>query len=414
VLPNGVTLDLVANHAVPTVAINGVVFAGGMAGPAGNPAIPQLTAMMLDRGTKTRDKRSLAKLLDDVGARISIASDTYQATVIGSALSRDTGLLLSYLSDVLQNPAFSDSELAKAKVEMKSGVLRAFDNTRQRGFDRLTQLAFPEAHPYRAPTKDAMLAGLDAARPTDLRAFHRDRYVGASLILTIVGDVDTARVAAMVDSLFGTMPRGDRPRYDVARAAPGAPVREAITLHGKASMDLFYGMASGLRRTDPDYEAALVGNAALGQSSLSSRLGKRVRDAEGLSYSVYSRFTMTDFLDGVWLADVNVAPANLAKAMKSTREVIDQYCRDGITQGEVETQKSYFAGNYQVQLATNGGIAQALAVAEKFGYGPSYLDEFPGRVRKVTKEQVNAAIRAHLNPAKLNLIVAGDIERPPD
>jgi len=414
VLANGVTLDVVENHAVPTVAINGVVFAGGMAGPAGAPAIPQLTARMLDRGTKTRDKRALARVLDDAGAQLSATSDTYQATVTGSGLSRDTGLLLSCLSDMLQNPAFSDSELAKAKIEVKSDVLRAFDNTRQRGFDRLTQLAFPETHPYRAPTKDAMLGSLAAARPADLRAFHRDRYVGSSLILTIVGDVDTARVAAMVDSLFGAMPRGERPRYDAVRAAPNSPVREAVTLRGKANMDLFYGAASGLRRTDPDYEAALVGNAALGQSSLSSRLGKRVRDDEGLSYNVYSRFTMTDFLDGIWLADINVAPANLAKAMKSAQEVIQQYCRDGITQEEVETQKSFFAGNYQVQLATNGGIAQALAVAEKFGYGPSYLDEFPERVRRVTKEQVDAAIRAHLNPAKLNLVVAGDLEKLPD
>ncbi|HMI30868.1 MAG TPA: insulinase family protein, partial [Candidatus Limnocylindrales bacterium] len=182
----------------------------------------------------------------------------------------------------------------------------------------------------------------------------------------------------------------------------------------KANMDLMFGAASGLRRQDPDYEACLVANAALGQSSLSSRLGKRVRDTEGLTYTIYSRFTMTDFLDGVWLADVAVAPSNLGKAMKSTREVIEGYCKDGITEEEVSVQKSYFAGNYQVQLATNAGIAQALAVAEKFGYGPSYLDEFPDRVRRVTREQVNTAIRSHLDPTKLSVIVAGDLDKFPE
>ena len=414
VLGNGITLDVLANHAVPTVAVNGIVLAGRMHEPPGKPALPQLTAMMLERGTTTRDKRAIAARLDGIGARIAVSSDVYGATIQGSSLSRDTRILLSILADEMKNPAFSDSELAKAKTEMKTDVLRAYDDTRQRAFDRLSQAAFAPGHPYRAPSKDEMLGSLEAARPSDLRSFHKDRYVGASIHLAVVGDVDPERIAATVDSLFGGIPQGTRPAMDLPRTGREAPVREAVSLPGKANMDLMFGAASGLRRKDPDYEACLVANAALGQSSLSSRLGKRVRDTEGLTYTIYSRFTMTDFLDGIWLADVAVAPSNLAKAMKSTREVIESYCKDGITDEEVAIQKSFFAGNYQVQLATNAGIAQALAVAEKYGYGPSYLDEFPDRVRRVTREQVNAAIRAHLDPTKLSVIVAGDLDKFPE
>ncbi len=414
VLANGITLDVLANHAVPTVAVHGIVLAGRMHGLPGKPAVPQLTAMMLERGTAAHDKRAIAARLDGVGAQLHVFSDAYGATIQGSSLSRDARLLLSTLAEEMKAPAFADSELKKAKAEMKTDVLRAFDDTRQRAFDRLTQTAFVPGHPYRAPSKDEMLGSLEAARPADLRAFHKDRYVGSSVYLAIVGDVDPERIAAAVDSLLGGVPKGSLPAMDLPRAEAGKPVHEAIALKGKANMDLMFGEASGLRRKDPDYEACLVANAALGQSSLSSRLGKRVRDTEGLTYSIYSRFTMTDFLDGIWLADVAVAPSNLGKAMKSTREVIEEYCKDGITEEEVAIQKGFFAGNYQVQLATNAGMAQALAVAEKFGYGPAYLDEFPDRVRRVTREQVNAAIRAHLDPAKLSVIVAGDLDKFPE
>ena len=412
VLRNGITLDVLANHAVPTVAVHGIVLAGRMHTP-GKPALSQLAAMMLGRGTRSMSKRAIAAKLDGIGANINITSDTYAATAQGSSLSRDTRLLLSILADELKNPAFADSELKKAKSEMKTDVLRASDDTRQRAFDRLTQTVYPAAHPYHAPTKDEMLASLTAARPADLRAFHKERYVGSGIFLAIVGDVDPERISATVDSLFGGIDRGAPPLMDLPRADPGKPVREAVQLKGKANMNLMFGAASRLKRQDPDYEACLVANAALGQSSLSSRLGKRVRDTEGLTYSIYSRFTMTDFLDGVWLADIAVAPSNLSKAMKSAREVIEGYCKDGITEEEVAIQKSFFAGNYQVQLATNGGIAQSLAIAEKYGYGPSYLDEFPNRVRGVTREQVNAAIRAHLDPARLSVIVAGDLDKFP-
>jgi zinc protease len=168
-----------------------------------------------------------------------------------------------------------------------------------------------------------------------------------------------------------------------------------------------------LKREDPDFEASIIANAALGQSGLTSRVGKRVRDTEGLSYSLASRFRWSDVLDGIWFLYVAVAPQNAAKAIRSSREVIEQYVREGITEQEVETQKSYFAGNFQVQLGTNAGVAAQLSYAEKFGFGPKYLDEYPGRFRAVTREQVNTAIRAHLHPDRMNLVVAGDHKEVP-
>jgi predicted Zn-dependent peptidase len=70
---------------------------------------------------------------------------------------------------------------------------------------------------------------------------------------------------------------------DELKNPPSARYSGAGIMRGKANMNFVMGTASGLRRNDPDYEAALLGNAALGQNSLSSRIGKRVRDTEGLS-----------------------------------------------------------------------------------------------------------------------------------
>ena len=100
--------------------------------------------------------------------------------------------------------------------------------------------------------------------------------------------------------------------------------------------------------------------------------------------------------------------------MKSTREEIDKYAREGATDLEVEAQKSFFAGNFQVGLGSNAGIAAALATAEKFGYGPAYLDEYPRRIRAVTTAQANAAMRKHFFADRLHVIVSGDLDKLPD
>jgi zinc protease len=242
-------------------------------------------------------------------------ADLAEASINGSALSRDTPLLLSILADEIRNPSFPEDELTKAKSELRADLLRGYENTGLRARERLSRLVYPVGHPFRAPERDAMLASLDRARVSDLKAFHQDRYAGSGLILSVVGDVDPERVAALVDSLFRQVQAGKRPSYDLPRTAPNAPERGLETMKGKANVDFVFGQASGLKRTDPEWEAAIVANAALGQSAMTSRIGKRVRDKEGLSYTLYSRYLWSDFVDGVWMVDVAVAPKNTVCAV---------------------------------------------------------------------------------------------------
>ena len=416
VLADGIIVDVVENHSVPTVAIRGIAFAGETAAPAGKPALPLLAAKMLQRGTKSRTKEQIGQLLADVGATRTYFAGTTETFLNANGMARDLPLLLGVLADELKNPAFNADEIAKAKKELETEVLRQDDATSARGIQRLLQVVYPEGHPYRAAGREQMLASVNATTEADLRAFHQQRYTGAGLILAIVGDVDAAKTIALVEQQLGGIPKGERVSFDnVARVTAGEKgVREAVTMRGKANMNIIMGAASGLRRHDPDYEAALIANAALGQNSLSSRIGRRVRDTEGLSYNLASRFAYSDMLDGIWYVNVNVAPQNLAKAMKSTMEEIEKFGREGLTDEEVEAQKSFFAGNYQVGLGSNAGIASALVTAEKFGFGPRYLDEFPARMRAVTKEQANKAMKLHFFPDRLNVIVAGDLDKLPD
>jgi zinc protease len=407
-LPNGLVIQVLANRSVPTVAIYGIVRSGRIHAPAGRPAVPGLVAKMLTRGAGGRDKRAIVARLDDAGASLNIDSDLLETSIGGSGMARDLKLLLETAADELQRPTFSDGELAKAKEEYRAEILKGDDDTRQRAADRLSRLIFPGGHPYAAPTKEAMLASIRTATVADLRAYHAARFVGAGTILSIVGDVDPQATIDLVKALFGGMPRGQRPAVTTPRTEPGAAQEVVETMPGKANTDFYLGHASSLSRRDPDFEACLIANAALGQSGLTSRIGKRVRDTEGLSYGIVSRFFWTDEVDGVWAVIAAVAPANAAKAIHSSREVVEKYVRDGITAEEVETQKSFFAGNFQVRLGTNAGVATQLTYAEKFGFGPKYLDDYPARFRAVTREQVNAAIRKHIHPERMILVVAGN------
>jgi predicted Zn-dependent peptidase len=66
-------------------------------------------------------------------------------------------------------------------------------------------------------------------------------------------------------------------------------------------------------------------------------------------------------------------------------------------------------GSYFVGMSTTGGIANQILINLQRGYDVSWLDEYPKALGAVTRAQVNAAIKAHLNPAAMALVEAGSV-----
>ena len=413
VWPGKLVLDVLPNPAAPTVAISGLLRAGSILAPPDKPELAAVTASLLSCGTATRSKLDLERTLEDLGASLDFDAGVYDLNINGYGMARDLPVLLDLLSDELLHPAFPEAEVAKMRTQRKGALLAQSENTSYRAQEVLFQAVFPEGHPLHPMSVLDRAAGVEHITPADVRDFYSRYYHGGSLVLTVVGDVDPEAVVKLVEQRFAALPAGEAPKLDLPRAASGPPVRQAVTLRGKANMDLLYGMPGGLRRTDPDFYAALLANAVLGIDALTSRTGKRIRDTEGLSYYLYSRFFGADLLEGTWGLDVAVAPQNLKKAMASGLDEIQKFCRDGVTEPEVKAQQGFFAGNFEVRLATDTGMAQALAQAEKFGYGPGFLDRYPAEVKAVTLAQVNEAIRRHFDLSKLSLIVAGDLDSIP-
>jgi len=113
--------------------------------------------------------------------------------------------------------------------------------------------------------------------------------------------------------------------------------------------------------------------------------------------------------DGDWRIQGDFAPALLDKGIASTRRQLEAWHADGITDAELTREKTQFAGNYQVGLATSGGMAGTILVMLNRGMPLEFVDEYPARVKAITRDQVNIAIRKHLDPATMTLVKAGTV-----
>ncbi|MBL8207008.1 MAG: insulinase family protein, partial [Blastocatellia bacterium] len=377
ILSNGIKLLVLENHANPTVSVSGYLMGGAYFSPAGKYATARLTADMLNKGTQQRGKLEIAESLESVGAGVNISSNTFTVSLSTQSLSRDFPLVLATLAEELRTPTFPSEELDKLQQRSIAAIKRAQDETDRRAMERFSQLVFAEESPFHIYPADRRIVEIEAITTDDLRQFYEQHYGAESLILAVVGDVTPSEVSKLVNEYFGDWQGAAKPEINLAETTlQTTALKDIVQLQDKASVDVVMGHASRLRRTNQDYLAAIVANRALGQSTLSSRLGLKVRDEMGLTYGINSYFSDSGLGDGPYLITVTVAPENVDLAITTTQHIIEDYVTSGITEEEIADEKSSMIGGYKLGLATNSGIAGQLANTEVFGLGVSYLDDY--------------------------------------
>jgi zinc protease len=410
-LGTGAVLLALENTAAPTVALRGSIRAGSHFEPKEKPGLARLTAEMLKRGTRRRGKLELAGALESVGADVDFDADAFAVRISARALAADFPALAATLAEMLREPSFPADELEKLKQQTVASIRERQSDTSWRAYERLTQTLFDEQHPFYTHAGERLVESVASITVEDVRAFYERFYGGRTLILSAAGGVpgDEA-VRVLGEALEGF----DGPeRADVQVADPEPPLearREYVLVRDKANVDVLLGTAAPLRRDAADYYAAMLANRALGESTLSSRLGLRVRDAEGLTYGIASRFRAPSLAAGPWYIAVSVNPGNVERAIESALGVLHEYVEHGIRPEELEDEKSSAVGSFKVALSTNAGLASALWNAEFYGLGLDYVERYTELVRAVTVEEANAAIRKYFRPERLTVVVAGDID----
>ncbi len=407
-LVNGVTLLVLENQANPTVSLAGFLKAGAFFNPPTNSVVAQVAAEMLNKGTAKRTKLEIAESLESVGARVKFASNTFTIAVSAQSLSHDFPGVVATLAEELREPAFPVEELAKLKQRLIAAVQHNQEDTRHRATEMLSRMVYAKESPFYQPTAEELITHIDSIAVSDIRKFYDERYSPEGMVLVAAGDVDAAAVNDLVSGALGDWKGAPEPQIELPMTPlPDEPLKSWVPMKDKANVDVVIGHPSQLRRANPDYLAAVIANRALGQSTLSSRLGLKVRDEMGLTYGINSSFAESGLGDGPFLIGVTVAASNIQLAIDTTMEIISDYLDEGIREDELSDEQSSVAGSFKVGLATNGGMAGQLAGAELYGLGTNYLDEFPALIKGLTKDEIDAAIRKYIHVERAATVIAG-------
>lgn len=416
VLDNGLVLIVQENHANPSVSVSGRLIAGSMLEPQGKWGVAAVTAAMLPQGTTTRSARQLSLALESRGAGVSIGANDQSVGLSAQCLAEDFSTTIGVLADELQHPLLSADDLEKVRWRALARLQQARQDTGGaagpgvRAEIAFSQAIYPKGYPLWIPALDDQESSLRQLSIDDIRAFYGAYYRPDTTVLTVVGDVDTADVVKTVKDAFGdwSKPSSQPPTLSIAdppaQDNPQAP--QAIVLPGAPQTTVLWGYSGRLHRSDKDFYAAQVLNYILGGSVFDSRLGRTIRDRNGLAYSV-SGAVEASHNAGPVRVFLGTNPANAARALALLREVIDDLATHGVTQQEVDQAKRYLTGSFPLRLETNGQVAAQLLSAEDYGLGMDFLEKRNALIQAVTLADVDAAARKHLDVRKATYLVVG-------
>jgi zinc protease len=266
--------------------------------------------------------------------------------------------------------------------------------------------AYPKGHPSYRRTPDEIIESVKNAKLEDVKAFHTKWFGPAEAKMVVVGDVDVKSLDAEIEKAFDGW-KGGQALPAIAAAKVGEKQEKvSVNIPGKKSVSVAIGLPSGLRYTDADHLPLSVATSVLGDGFTSRLIGK-VRDTEGLTYGIGAVLSGGGTYDRGWSIRATFAPALLDKGLASTNRELTKWYKEGITAEELEYRKSALAGEHQIRLATSAGMASAILDAVERGLTPAWIDDYPTKLAALTLDEVNAAIRRHVDPNKMVIVTAG-------
>ena len=228
--------------------------------------------------------------------------------------------------------------------------------------------------------------------------------------LTLVGDFDEdACLKVLKSALAGWKAAKPYARIASPIVSDVQASEQVIDTPDKANATFTAGMLFPMRDDDPDYPALLIGNYILGGGTLSSRLGTRVRQQEGLSYGITSGVSVSsqDQRAGFTISAI-VNPQNIAKLQLCALEEVTRLLRDGVTDEELNKAREGYLQAMKVGRSSDGALAGSLTGLRHLNRTMLWESDLEKKISDLKPEQVKSALNRRIDPKKLVIIRAGD------
>jgi zinc protease len=373
----------------------------------------EMAGAMLMRGSKNKTRQQIQDEMNRLKANISISGGANNVTARIETVEANFPAALRLAVEVLREPSFPEAEFEQIRQQRIAA-------TEQRRTDpssiaindvQRTLSDYQRGDIRHVATPDETIEDLKKVTLAEARDFYSHFYGASNSQFVVVGQFDPAAVQQLASQLLGNW-KSPQPFQRISYAYKKTSSGEKkIETPDKENAMLVTGAQVRLSQTDPDYPAMELANYMMG-GSMASRLWRRIRDKEGLSYSVQSALQVRALDEGsLFLALAQCAPQNAPKTEAALKDEIARAAKEGFAANEVTDAKKAWLQEQMVARSQDEALAASLATLEYYGWTMKFDEDVENKVAALTADQVSAAFRKLIDPSALALIKAGNFKK---
>ena len=375
-----------------------------------------LTAHMLMRGTAQLQRAEIAAKLDELKTQLEVTGGGQTVSVRFDTLRKNLPAVLSLVKDILRAPSFPAKEFELLVDESTASLesQRSQPNAKGSLAMALALEVYPQGDIRATRSLDESIASLKAAKLAQVKQFHSQFYGANNSEFALVGDFDSDAVKAQLQQYFGNWKSAKS--YTRLKAEPKPVKAQTIQLEAPDKANAFFiaGLPLLLQDTDPDFIPLQLANRILGGGT-KSRLMDRLRQKDGISYGAASQLSVSAFeRSAMWVLYAIYAPQNLGKLKSSVQEELAKFAKDGVTAEELADAKKAWLEERKIGRAQDASLAAGHVAQTAANRTMAFVEKNDARIESSTLDEVNAAIRKHLEPNKFLNVYAGDFVKQGD
>jgi len=410
----------------PIVTLRVVFTAGASFDPTDKPGVADLTSAMLsDGGTKDLTYKQIVDQMFPMAASVGSQADEEMSTFFGATHVDNLDEYYKLFRDMLLNPGWREADFKRVKDNSLNSLREGLrgDGDEELGKEVLYATVY-RGTPY-GHYIGGSVSSLEKITLDDVKQFYKRHYTQSNVIIGIAGGYPAGFLDRMKKD-FSALPVKDETPAPAVKPEAADHTRALIVEKNTRSVAYSLGFPIDVKRGDPDYPALLVVQSYLGQHRLSGgRLYQRIREVRGINYGDYAYLEY--FPRGEYLMEqppnlarrsqifqIWIRPAEPPQAAFTLRLAVyelNKLLQEGISQEAFERAQE-FTSKY-VNVLTRTKRAELGYAIDSLYFGiPDYNSYVKNAVAKLTREQVNAAIRRYLRADRIQIVaVSANAER---
>lgn len=360
---------------------------------------------MLFKGTKNRTPMEIVSEIDDIGGELNAFTSKECTCYYSKVLDTHIEDAMDVISDMIENPLFSEEEIEKEKQVIYDEIDMYDDNPEEVCYDLAAEITYGNKH-YGNPILGQKNI-IEKFNRNKIIDFYGKYYHSDNMVISISGNYDVEIIKGLLNKYFNKKAFVKSENIDQTIKNPLFSNGYKSIYKDTEQVHVCIGFRAYDYLEPKMYPLILIDNYLGGAAS--SKFFQNIREKYGLAYGIYSFVTQYKEA-GIFNIYFSVKKESAEKVMELIKKEIEDIKEKYIDESNLLKLKEQIKGSYILGLESPQSFMEMMGKAVLASGKIKSEDQVINLIDNVTVDDIREVVNEVFDEAMMNMAVVGNIE----